>query len=288
MDKENKLVGAVKRKSYKRKFGEERASTPGDRYEVKTSFLMTIIQKPEIYFSGFKERSPSEQSITVTSVDSSASSLSKPNELQFARQSGRLKVRKAKNSKANVSDDKLLLHDYIIRKRLMRRKESTADVGKRFLPRVLLTRISPREIDRLKNDWSFLYDIKCKETFSARCEILAQQKSLNNAVTKVLVKWTPTGIFDDQWIEPKQLSIIGIRNFKIQSLTWEQKLLVRDKLFTKLWLRWWFLLHSLTLYRILWIVTVKVFIENKVIYYRAWFVPVSMVKSMVGSTVELQ
>lgn len=99
----------------------------------------------------------------------------------------------------------------------------------KWKPKVELTRLTPKQISRLSNSWRFLDSLNIHDTIEFRCEILAQRP----IDQKFLVRWHPTGILDDAWVNKASLPSNGIHKNQAQNLNWGQKLLIRDKLITK-------------------------------------------------------
>lgn len=119
------------------------------------------------------------------------------------------------------------------KKNLFKIKDSSEKALLRWSPRVELKMLSSRAIARLTDDWRFLRNIYFTDTISLKFQILATQKSLDTRRKTILVRWFPIGIFDDEWIDAASVSGKCFKKFKVQTLTWKQKLFVRDKLFVK-------------------------------------------------------
>lgn len=133
-----------------------------------------------------------------------------------------------------LSPPERLLAKTLKEKKLMKPKEKIPAALLRWMPKVKLKKWSKYEIDNKIDDWQFLNQIHVNDSLSFRCEILAQQKSLETGKERIRVKWIPNGIIDNSWIDKSAVPFKGIKKFKVQTMNWKQKLLIRDKLFTKL------------------------------------------------------
>jgi hypothetical protein len=196
----------------------------GDLSEIEQSSLV-------IYAcSGFKEPSETSHPLTVISIHSSTADESLNDSRKISsRISKRRKLALEKDPKLSSDDE--ILKKFLIKKGLIRARENSGTAMSRWKPKIELSRMSPLEIVRLSNDWRFLDDFQIFDTMKFRCEILAQKKALKTRDQKVLVKWFPPGIFEDCWIDKKNLPKDGIMSVKVQNMSWKQKLLIRDKLF---------------------------------------------------------
>ena len=116
---------------------------------------------------------------------------------------------------------------------MLRARESVSLQFLQFQPQVSLNKLSDAEIVRLNNSWSFLDDFNVLETISFRGEILAQKTALDGKKLRVFVRWLPMGVLKDSWMDESELPKNGMITINVQSMTWEQKLQVRDKLFMR-------------------------------------------------------
>lgn len=85
---------------------------------------------------------------------------------------------------------------------------------------------------RLSNDWRFLENFQIVDQMDFRYEIVSQKKAPDQN-QKYLVKWFPSGIIEDCWVDKKNLPKDGIISVEVGNMSWRQKLLIRDKLFVK-------------------------------------------------------
>lgn len=168
----------------------------------------------------------------MISVDSSSSD-SEPDttsETQSSskRISARLQTIKEENDRLSPSEQILIKH--LRKRRLLGAAESIEEALRRWTPRVRLTKVSSRTIARLTDDWSFLDNLEFINTVSLHIRILAKRGSLDGKDHQLLVKWSPSGIMDDGWVDASSVGNQSVVKFKVQNMTWKQKLLVRDML----------------------------------------------------------
>lgn len=183
------------------------------------------------YFSGFKEPSETSHPLTVISVLSSNAEELIESQKNSCRSSKR---RKVEVDPVQFADEEIL-KIFLIKKRFVRAREDIRRTMLQWKPKIELSRLSPYEIFRLSDNWRFLECLNITDTIEFRCEILAQQKqALHSRQQQVLVRWFPSGIIEDSWVDRTSLPRHGIVNIKVQNLSWKQKLLVRDKLF-RMW-----------------------------------------------------
>lgn len=146
-----------------------------------------------------------------------------------ARASKRRRIDSEENSTAKT--DEQVLKTFVIKKRFVRAREEIQTTMAKFRPQVKLVRLSPREIFRQSNDWRFLANFKLNDAIDFKCEVLA----VHAQKQKVLVRWFPTGIIEDNWLDRRSLSQDGVVKVNVQNLSWQQKLKVRNKLINHSW-----------------------------------------------------
>lgn len=149
------------------------------------------------------------------------------------RVSKRRKIEHEEQSTAKI--DEKILKTYLIKNNFVRAREIISKTMSRWMPRVELNQLSSIEIMRLNNDWRFLKSLNINDTMEFRCDILAQQKTPSSSQPKFLVKWLPPGIIKDCWIDKMNLPHDRIMKINIQTMSWQQKLQIRDKLLNSSW-----------------------------------------------------
>lgn len=169
----------------------------------------------------------------MISVDSSSDSqhdTSSETQSSSKRISARLQTIKEENERLTPSEQLLIKN--LRRHRLIGAGESVEEALRRHTPRVHLNRVSSRTIARLTDDWSFLDNLELTNTISFHYRILGKRSSLDGKENQLLVQWSPSGVMDDGWVDASSVGDNPVK-FKVQNMTWKQKLLVRDMLLKK-------------------------------------------------------
>ena len=211
------------------------ASSYTSRQVKSFQYLVVIfLNKKFHYFSGFKELSESSHPLTVISLRSSAGA---DDSIEQTKCSLRLsKRRKIEHEELSIAKcDEKILKTFLIKRNFVRARETTCKTMSHWMPRIELTQLSSIEIMRLSNDWRFLKSLKINDTMEFRCDILAQHKTPHSNHPKFLVRWLPPGIINDCWIDKMNLPHDRIMKINIQNMSWQQKLLIRDKLLNSTW-----------------------------------------------------
>lgn len=176
--------------------------------------------------SGYKESSETDTSIEKSNNSSVDKSIAprEPSSRVFILK----KIRIEKNSTPKV--DEKILKNYLIRKNLVQARKDIAKTMMKWKPRIELIRLNPHEIRILSNNWRFLERLTIKDTIEFHAEILMQHSTLNSDQKRYFVRWWPTGIMEDSWIDESELPRDGIIKIDVQKMSWKQKLLVCDVL----------------------------------------------------------
>jgi hypothetical protein len=154
-----------------------------------------------------------------------------------SRRSTRLKIIKKEKEDDNIlSPARKQLKRVLQKKMLVKESESLVEAFSRFEPRVKIRRLTQYEVFRRTDDWSFLGENQFPDSINFRSEVIASRSIIDEEhgksvdAVQCLVRYIPKGIIEDQWIFQKDLLPNSVKTVALQSLSWHQKLLIRDKL----------------------------------------------------------
>jgi hypothetical protein len=193
-------------------------------------------------FSGFKEPSlshgskSSALSLLSSKIVSTAETPRPNNEIKSRRQSTRLQSIKKDPPEIALSPAQQQLQFTLRKKMLIKKSESLTQAFERFQPKVKLKRLSRYEVFQRTDDWSFLEQNQFPESINFRVNIIARRSNTETGSPMksihFLVRYIPENIIEDQWVSREDLHTKSIKAVAFQSLPWEKKLLIRDKLST--------------------------------------------------------
>lgn len=192
---------------------------------------MIITNNLSSSFSGFKERSPSIEHSSNSKSDVSTNHTKEP-----AAKSSRVSVRIQKIKEEKVYTPTELLLKVALEKQ--RRTQPPSDLKlseeiARYLPRILIKMLSARQIESILDDWNFLDHFRITNRIVFRSEVIATRPKSSGEEEAFLVQLThPSGITRTKWIDRSAVPD-GAYTVDVQTLPYDEKLLVRDQLITK-------------------------------------------------------
>lgn len=162
------------------------------------------------------------KSQSVVSIHSSTESeLIQINNILKKRLSARLKSIEEQNKRLSSSEQFLL--KILKKKHLLKYKDSPNEAILKWTPRIELKKLSNRTIARYSDDWSFLDHVHFTDATSFKFQILAKRQNQDTNIKEIFIRWFPTGLIDDEWLDiaelPKKFSNImfktdqGNRNY---------------------------------------------------------------------------
>lgn len=184
-------------------------------------------------FSGFKERSPSLEHSSKSKSDVSTIRTKEPSPVATA---SRVSVRIQKIKEEEVYTSAELLLKVALKKQRRIQPSSELKLSEeiaRYLPRILIKKISARQIESILDNWNFLDQNHITDKIVFRSEVIATRPSNSGEKEAFLVQLThPSGITRTTWMD-RSLVPGGAYTIDVQTLTYDEKLLVRDQLITK-------------------------------------------------------
>lgn len=101
----------------------------------------------------------------------------------------------------------------------------------RYLPCIVVKKMTADQVSVYLDDWKFLNHTRIIDEIRFDCEIIAEQKHPVDQ-HRFLVRLThPSGIRREKWMQQNEL-ISCTKKVDVQTLSWSEKLLVRDHLIT--------------------------------------------------------